>query len=59
MAVGSDDAKSEQKPGADARLAPTASNFADIFTGAPLDVVKLLAAILMVVDHVNVIFLAH
>src|SRR5262249_17823529 len=29
----------------------------DIFSGAPLDAVKLVAAILMVVDHVNAMFL--
>jgi len=59
MAVESKEAKSEQKPGVEARLAPITSGFAAIFTGAPLDVVKLIAAILMVVDHANVIFLAH
>jgi len=33
------------------------SSIADIFSGAPLDVVKLVAAILMVIDHVNAMFL--
>jgi hypothetical protein len=59
MVVGSEQARSGQEPGAEARVAPAAPGFADMFTGAPLDVVKLIAAILMVVDHVNVIFLAH
>jgi hypothetical protein len=41
---------------------PDAANlpgFASTFDGAPLDVVKLIAAGLMVIDHVNVVFLKH
>jgi hypothetical protein len=59
MAVGSEEARSGREPGVEARVVPAAPGFADMFTGAPLDVVKLVAAILMVADHVNVIFLAH
>src|SRR6267154_1801028 len=59
MVVGSEEVKSGREPGAEMRVVPAAPGFADMFTGAPLDVVKLVAAILMVVDHVNVIFLAH
>jgi TraX protein len=59
MVAGSDEAKSGEEPGVATPVLPESPGFADIFTGAPLDVVKLVAAILMVVDHVNVIFLAH
>ncbi len=49
--------------GSEARLerksAPKSPAVAEIFAGAPLDVVKLIAAGLMVIDHVNIIFLSH
>ncbi len=44
---------------AESSVAPRSSSIAAIFTGAPLDAVKLIAAILMVVDHVNSIFLGR
>jgi hypothetical protein len=59
MAVARDEAGPERKPAAEMPVVPESPGFADIFTGAPLDVVKLVAAILMVADHVKVIFLAH
>jgi hypothetical protein len=59
MVTGSEEARSGREQGVEARVAPAAPGLADMFSGAPLDVVKLVAAILMVVDHVNVIFLAH
>jgi len=59
MTVARDEAGLERKPAAEMPVVPESHGFADIFTGAPLDVVKLVAAILMVVDHANVIFLAH
>jgi hypothetical protein len=59
MVVAGDEAKLERKPTAETPVVPEPHGIADIFSGAPLDVVKLVAAILMVVDHVNVIFLTH
>ena len=38
---------------------PPTNPFADIFSGASLDIVKIIAAVLMVVDHVNALFLGH
>jgi hypothetical protein len=59
MVVAGDKAKRECKPTAETPVVPEPHGIADIFTGAPLDVVKLVAAILMVADHVNVIFFEH
>jgi TraX protein len=35
------------------------SSFPAIFTGAPLDLIKVVAAVSMCLDHVNIIFLGH
>jgi TraX protein len=59
MVVAGNEAKLERKPTAETPVAREPHGVADIFSGAPLDMVKLVAAILMVVDHVNVIFLEH
>jgi hypothetical protein len=59
MVVAGDKAKRECKATAETPVVPEPHGIADIFTGAPLDVVKLVAAILMVADHVNVMFLEH
>jgi hypothetical protein len=59
MVGAGDEAKLERKPTAETPVAREPHGIADIFSGAPLDVVKLVAAILMVADHVNVIFLEH
>jgi hypothetical protein len=59
MVVAGDKAKRERKPTAETPVAREPRGIADIFSGAPLDVVKLVAAILMVADHVNVMFLEH
>lgn len=58
MALTDEKTRAEQKP---PPAAPNGADFtvADILSGAPLDVVKLIAAVLMVVDHVNVVFLGH
>jgi TraX protein len=57
MAVACDKAKSEREPAMDTPVGRDAPGLANIFTGAPLDAVKLVAASLMVVDHVNAMFL--
>jgi hypothetical protein len=38
---------------------PTSRSTLEVFSGAPLDFVKVVAACLMVVDHVNYVFLGH
>ena len=48
-----------EEPAVETPVGPASHGIADVFTGAPLDVVKLVAAVLMVMDHVNVIFLEH
>ena len=48
-----------EEPAVKTPVGPPPHGIADVFTGAPLDVVKLVAAVLMVMDHVNVIFLEH
>jgi hypothetical protein len=59
MGTARDEANLGREPSVEDPSAVNRRGFGGIFVGAPLDVVKLVAAVLMVIDHVNVVFLKH
>jgi hypothetical protein len=46
-------------PTKESAISPSAPSALNVFSGAPLDFVKVVAACLMVVDHVNYVFFDH